>query len=390
MSLPEQGTPEATHLIELYQKYPSKMLNDIAKEYGYQNGISMCDMIRRKYNVVKEILHPTPDKIASLSKETQELFNKEKIAKQNFNKGKQNEPPENIIVNLPEIKIKPYVHKPKDYRGDTETQVLQLSDGHAGKITKSYNDTVYAKRMNDLFEEMMIVTELHRKAYDINKLVIINTGDNVQGENPYQGSRLGTTSMGAADQVIHLALPAHAKLIMSLRQEFPIIEIHCYPGNHGMVSREAPETSNWDLMLYSLLREKLERYDGIKIISHESLETINIDGFKFLCFHGDEVKAIQGIPIFALSRRIDKWFQQFKGFNYAIGSHFRSRYNAEISSAVELFLNGTLVSDDDWALKKIGVSSVPQQWTFGIHPLYGVTWRYRLIEKEFAPEKYEK
>ena len=55
---------------------------------------------------------------------------------------------------------------------------------------------------------------------------------------------------------------------------------------------------------------------------------------------------------------------------------------------LEYFMTGSLVSDDDWALKKLGISSNPSQFIFGIHPTMGVTWRYPLVvDYKFLPEK---
>ena len=79
---------------------------------------------------------------------------------------------------------------------------------------------------------------------------------------------------------------------------------------------------------------------------------------------------------------------QYGGFNYALGGHFHKRHTDEISSKLEYFMCGALVSDDEWALKKLGISSNPSQWIMGIHPRHGITWRYPLIvDKKFLPEK---
>ena len=112
-------------------------------------------------------------------------------------------------------------------------------------------------------------------------------------------------------------------------------------------------------------------------------------GFKFLCTHLDGIPCHQGIPLFAIKRRLDAWFIQFGGFNYALGGHFHKRViGDEMSSRYEFSMVSTLVSDDEWALKKLGISSNPSQSIFGIHPEFGVTWRYPLtVDRAFLPKK---
>jgi len=79
---------------------------------------------------------------------------------------------------------------------------------------------------------------------------------------------------------------------------------------------------------------------------------------------------------------------QYGGFQYAFGGHFHKRHTDEISSKLEYFMCGSLVSDDDWAINKLGISSNPSQGLYGIHPRYGVTWRYAVqVDKKFLPEK---
>src|SRR3990167_10783267 len=101
------------------------------------------------------------------------------------------EPPEPEIINLPPVKLRDYKAK-RVKRGDEEIAVLHAGDGHAAKVTKSFDATVYQFRMDTMFDSIMTVITLHRHMYPINKIHIFNDGDNVQGENPYQGSNIGS------------------------------------------------------------------------------------------------------------------------------------------------------------------------------------------------------
>ena len=288
-------------------------------------------------------------------------------------------------IELPPVKISEY--KPtKTKNGDEETQVVLLSDGHAGKITQSFNKITYQKRMETVFQSIVTIANLHRHMYPINKLRIIDLGDNCQGENPHQGSVVGEIEMGARDQTIKIATPAWNDLLGSLKQHFSEVIFDGFPGNHGY-EKFAPETSREDLRLYDILQVGIGREKGITINIHEQFaDIIDIEGYKFFCFHGDGIPCQQGVPQMAIERRLKSWYIQYGGFNYACGAHFHKRLTNEIAAGVEYFMNASLVSDDMWALKKLGISSQPSQWTFGVHSKRGITWRYPLIvDYKFLP-----
>ena len=343
---------------ELLRRFKNGEGKVLAKELGYRNYDSFLGAVRREYGLsTEDVVSPIVE----------------------------GEKP--IVVNLPPIKLREY-KAPKSRRGDEEEAILHSSDGHACKITPSYNVDVYRDRMDTLFDATMTIVSLHRNMYPIRKLRILKTGDESQGENPYQGSIVGSVAMGARDQTIKVAFPANVKLISSLKQEFEEIEVECIPGNHGS-DRLAPATSKEDLRLYDLLKVHFANTKGVKINVYEGFSAIvDILGFKCFLFHGDGIPSQHGVPFFALDRKLKSWYMQYGGFNYAFGGHFHKRHSDEISSRLEYFMCGSLASDDEWALKKLGISSNPSQNIYGMHPRMGVTWRYGLVvDRKFLAEK---
>lgn len=282
------------------------------------------------------------------------------------------------IVNLSPITLREYAHK--DVKGgDEEEAGLHIGDGHGGKKTDAFDGDVYRQRMDKTFDSTMTIVTLHRNMYPINTIRIFDTGDNTQGENPFQGSVIGSVEMGARDQTTKLAFPALVRLIGSLRQEFAEVIFEGFPGNHGY-TKATPETSREDLRLYDLLKAYFHNTKGVTINVHETFgDIVEVMGFRFFCTHMDGIQSYSGIPLFAIKRRLDAWFIQFGGFDYALGGHFHFRVGGyEMSSKYEFSMVSTLVSKDEWALKKLGVSSHPSQNIFGVHPERGMTWRYPL------------
>ena len=288
-----------------------------------------------------------------------------------------------LIINTPKI----HLHSPPNQTssGEEQMMILHVGDGHAGKLTKSFNNDVYRKRMETIYKSTMIIVKEQRNVYPIRKLRILNSGDNVQGENPYQGSKIDSVTMGAGEQVTKLALPTWLDLIYSLKQEFEDIEIDAIRGNHGNPSKEAAEKTNWDLILYDGIKSVVEREKGIKFNIHEEeMATGYMAGYKFLLFHGGDIKCQQGVPLVAIKQRLIAWQGKYH-FRYAFGGHFHKRLNDELSSQSEFFMVSTLVSDDGWAESK-GLTSIPSQWLLGLHPKYGISSRWVLyVDDDYLP-----
>lgn len=348
--MPSVGSREFSDYVAALHVLDHDAFGEFAKEKGYANGSSLLTQLEKR-GFYRSHPFPIPAK----------------------------QQPEPIIVS-PKVQLQKY-RPPRTRKGDPETQVILASDGHAGEITPSFNPDVYQQRMKNLFNGMLEITKLHRDIYPINELVVLNAGDNIHGENPYQGGKVETIAMGARNQVLQLALPAWIDFILSARQEFKVVAFHGVRGNHGRYDRLAPATSNWDSMLYDGLQSAVgnKRYDGVTIESSEEFyKIIEVQGHRFFLFHGDQVRSTQGIPLFALKRRLDAWYIQFSGFDYACCGHFHKYVNDQMTSRYRLLMSASLVSDDTWSLERLGISSVPSQWTFGVHRGRGMTWRYAL------------
>ena len=236
--------------------------------------------------------------------------------------------------------------------------------------------------MEKVYRATMTIVDLHRHMYPIRHLFIINTGDNNQGENPHQGSVIGDVEMGARDQVTKLSAPTWNNLLGSLKENFEVVDMYTVPGNHGH-DKLSPETSSYDLLLMDILAAGIGSYKGINIHISERWESLfTIKGHRCFAFHGDGVPCQQGVPFFALDKKLKSWHMQYGGFRYAFSGHFHKSHYNEVSSVLEHFMCGSLVSDDEWALKKLGISSRPTQNIYGIHPDHGITWKYVIDMRE--------
>jgi hypothetical protein len=140
------------------------------------------------------------------------------------------------------------------------------------------------------------------------------------------------------------------------------------------------------MLLYDQLKLKLEPYKVNVQISDDFYLIVVIQGKRFFLFHGDQFKATMGIPFFSLTKGLQSWYVTYDGFDYAACGHFHTDHFIRLSSKAKLFMNGSIVTDDTFTQEIVKTSSIPSQWTWGVHKDKGVTWSYSLIvDDKFMP-----
>ncbi len=289
-------------------------------------------------------------------------------------------------IPYPEIKLLPF-KQPKVKR-DEEDIGFAISDPHLGKITRSYNLEIATARFDYLLDSAMTIINLHRP---IRKAHIFMLGDIVQGENAFQGSKVGETSKGVYEQIHEDAVPLITKFCLSLAQGVSSVDVYGVRGNHGRYAREAPDKTNWDRFFYKSLADAMVNQKSVKVYpASEFYQLINIRGFRFFLVHGDQARGNAGVPVIALRRKMQEWYAYVGQFNYAYAGHFHTQYFDQINTCADYTISPPLVTGDEWAIEMVGRASQPKQLCFGIHNKYGRTFRYDLhTDESFLPMKFE-
>ena len=283
--------------------------------------------------------------------------------------------PEVIYKPYPDFGIRAFPKIIK--KRDVEEIGIILADHHVGKRTENYSTDIYQTRMEALLKKVMRIIELHRP---IRKANIFMLGDMVQGENVYQGSKIEETEYSVWKQINSHAIPTLSRFFLSLSQGVEEVEGWGVWGNHGKYSREGTTRTNWDNFVYAGLASALANQKRIKInCPTEFYQLVTILGWRFFLFHGDQVRASQGIPLFALRRKLQEWYAYMKGFDYAYCGHFHTWGADQVNSRADYQISPPLVTGDSWALEVVGRASKPVQLVFGIHPKEGRTFEYKLL-----------
>lgn len=279
------------------------------------------------------------------------------------------------------ITIRPEVYTPRAYSGDKQpqTQVLLLSDAHAGAQTPSYNPDIFKSRLRKLYDDMVLIRTLQTKQHPLEELVIFSLGDQIQGENVGIQMNLDEFGMTVYDQVYKLWVPAMTEFMVNLTGQYRTIKWYGCRGNHGCQRdrRLASKSNNWDNIAQNSLAAALSKYPQITfdIEPTEWYKLVTVRGWKFMLMHGDVIRT-HSQPFSGITTRSGDWQVIFDPDVMCMG-HFHSPSKVRPRD-IPIFVNGTFKSDDAWAIGAIGKSGPPVQITFGVHDERAITWDYWL------------
>lgn len=364
--LPQEGTPELEQLVNRWRTcHDAAEMDALARHHGFSYGHSLDKAMRQRGYKKDPIPEPKGGKDPEVVYRTI--------------------PIESLHID----RIKPL----SKHKGDEEHQVVQLGDAQVGHSTRSYNSGVYLRRMKNFERHTMLIANLHRNLYPLNELWIIFEGDNVQGEKIGKQVALdeldtmvdkhGTRHvMTVTNQIHDILVPATVSCIANFLQLYRVVHLRGVRGNHGTQEKWNANRSNWDAEYYRSLEMAFlhEKRVDVDFEYDDFFQIVEIQGWKFFVFHGDQIPSHHGIPWYGIERRVLNW-KAIYNFDFVLMGHFHT-FGEHDCNGIPIFLNGTFCSDDAWALKKLGKKGSLAQRTFGVHKNVGVTWRYPvLLEK---------
>ncbi len=267
-------------------------------------------------------------------------------------------------------------------QGDEETVVLVISDLQIGHRTPTTTMRIIANRADRLTRRFLKIVSLHRKAHPIKRCVVFLLGDLIQSEEI--GFKVSLDEMEAVlmDQIFEGAIPILERMLLTLMPHFPDgIDVYTVSGNHGKIDRFHSESTNFDTIIYRFLKGRLRQQKGIKfyIEAAKFYQKVKIYRKVFLLVHGDQIPMYMNLPWYGITTRAMRWKGSLEGvpFHYLVMGHFHVASSINWND-MRILVNGCFVSDDQWVLKKIGMSSSTVQLTFGVHPRQGITWMYQI------------
>lgn len=261
-----------------------------------------------------------------------------------------------------------------------EECVLLISDVHVGRVTQTYNASVFKQRLRTLKGNLLAVKRIINKSYSLPVLNVFFLGDIIDGENLYPSQPYKQDL--DADDAMDLAVDEFSRFIRDLfgekRSRFKQIRIWTTEGNHGRVGKRNSEKTNYDRIFYKRLADRFEFDSRVEInLSSNWYNYANILGHGYLLFHGDNIYCYMNIPFYgiiqrAMRLRVGGLQEDFEvvclGHFHTVGSIYWND--------LRILMNGTFLSDDDFSQKRLGLRPATKFWFFGVSEERPITWSY--------------
>lgn len=243
--------------------------------------------------------------------------------------------------------------------------VLVMSCAHYGKKTHSYGIPVLERRFEYLTDRLVTTCQSLR---EVKTLTIVNLGDNCDGSLIYPTQAFHQDEVDPLSQVDPM-LNIFLGLSRTVYEECDVrVEWQCVPGNHGRTT-VAPESTNWDVLLYRLLQREAREKDWLIVDTGSTddgdlfLRRFMIEGAYCLSYHGSSIRSYAGFPRYGIANRVTKWLMTpaLKPCRYVFIGHFHCCEYFTVNEK-EIYVTGTMVSGDEWALETLGYESLPSWW----------------------------
>ena len=252
------------------------------------------------------------------------------------------------------------------------------SDDHVGELVdpkwtqgvSEYNSDIFKERLHKWAHKIISFRDQDKGSLGLNKLVINFLGDIVTGEQIFKGQSF-FIEFSAVDQLF-FAFNEYMKIILTLAQHFPEVEIYTVQGNHGRVGRkgEAHPRTNMDYIFYRLIEYAMRQQDNVQVFVSESPTMIIRHGdYNFALNHNDDTRGWNGIPYYGLDRKARRLGDLYgMTIHYKLGGHFHSPANLND----ETLLNGTMMGGSDLSINKMRVATTPSQKIFYFDKKHGI------------------
>jgi DNA polymerase II small subunit/DNA polymerase delta subunit B len=254
-----------------------------------------------------------------------------------------------------------------------------MSDMHFGKETTTFNPNVFINRLDRCGKALERIHSL-LSDYEFSELVFAIPGDANDGTGIYPTQTFHQEINNVEEQA-YLLSHILADFFVWQKRVWGNVRVEGVPGNHGRGGKFIHEAANWDMVLYHFLGLRLKEHSipvNINDKGNPFIRKIQLRNHNYLLYHGHGIRMYQQIPWYGISQRILRWHNSsLAPFETVLMGHFHTCQMVTVNK-VSIFLSGTPVTSDDWALQELGAESEPRWWLFGVSDSRPVTWRFAL------------
>lgn len=174
------------------------------------------------------------------------------------------------------------------------TKELMLTDNHIGKLTKTFNSDVAAKRYEHLTKVFLEEIERDGKNFNVEKAIIFLGGDILESATMHKEESLAGCEFGNMEQIRVATELLLEKVIIPIASTGIKVTIPAIAGNHDRIDTQKtynkPGKNYMTWVIYNMLQKlcKAHGFKNIKFIIPEGVYCIlDIYGSKCLYEHGD-------------------------------------------------------------------------------------------------------
>jgi len=272
--------------------------------------------------------------------------------------------------------IKPYEAAKTHSHITGETLVIQLTDWHAGKIVKDqqgnilYNEAIFKRRMDKFCVQILKLLDNHiKKGTKINDVVVISTGDNANGEDIY-ATQAYEQELAPPYQVM-LVVEVFTKLIQALLDRKLNVKFYGVKGNHGRLGKDKDPNSNWDIMIYLILKHWAYANQKKVEINYSELDYLNfeIERWKYHIRH----IAPEQTDTSASRARFGGWAGMHNADAIVYGHYHH--FGIMDANGVRVFRGGSPIGADEFA-ESLAKEADPIQLVWGVSKDRILTFSY--------------
>jgi len=269
----------------------------------------------------------------------------------------------------PRLKVKPYKTKKSQ---KAEVALIHLTDWQAGKVSVSFNMEVLRKRIEQMIDKVVALTNVQRAHHPVNDCVLVLGGDMVEGLSIFPGQQWEVEAHLFEQMFTVVNIIQQA--VNTLSGQFSKVHVVCEYGNHGRLGRKGdmPSADNVDRMAYKIASERCSHLKNVTWQQSDDWYQVAVIGnYKLLVVHGDEMPSFNGIL-----RKINTW-ATFIEFDDCIMGHFHTPSNFTMANGGRVWVTGSPESDNQYAKSFIAAVGKPSQRLMFVDPNKGrVTCEY--------------
>lgn len=274
------------------------------------------------------------------------------------------------------VKTAKPITMPKDRRkAKPEVAIIHATDWQLGKKTVSYDVATCARRMDQLAEKVLTITDIQRKAHPVRDAVLMLGGDMVENVDLFAG-QAWEIEAHLFEQLFETARIVE-KLVRTFSANFENLRVVCEFGNHGRIGKYGvnPKGDNIDRMAYRIAADKTTDLSNVTWqMSDDGHQHFTIGNYRALLVHGDEIRSFGGTPIFAIIKRFTSWSSGvLPPFDEAFMGHYHTPLSLTLPNSSRVYVTGSPESGSVYATETIGALGRPSQRLHFISPERGHT-----------------